>query len=392
MTLISVVTPCYNEEDNVREVYTQVRAVMEGLAGYSYEHILIDNASQDRTVAILRELAAADPRVKVIVNARNFGQLRSPHHAILQAQGEAVITLVADLQDPPQLIPEMIRQWEQGYKVVMGVKKQSEETPALFALRTLYYRTLRKLTDVELVENFTGFGLYDRQVIEVVRRIHDPYPYFRGLIAEIGFESAKVPYVQPTRKRGITKNNFYTLFDLAMLGMTTYSKVPLRLATMTGLLVALGSLLVAFIYFVYKLVLWNDFSVGQAPLVIGIFFLGAVQLFFLGLVGEYVGSIHTFERSPTPYWAQRTMETIGQDLQDCSSPGRSACPILLILSILSNSGPAREARTVAIRAGQPSSAWSWRRRCCTWRCGGWTGAPPWPRCGGHALLGWPWRR
>lgn len=293
MTLISVVAPCYNEEGNVRELYEQVRRVFADLEGYDYELIFIDNASQDKTVAVLREIATADPRVKIIVNARNFGHVRSPYHALLQASGKAVIGIAADLQDPPPLIAEFIHKWEAGYKVVLGVKKQSEESPFMFRARRLYYRTLRRLSDVDLVENYTGFGLYDRQVIEILRGLGDPNPYFRGLIAEIGFESARIEYAQPKRKRGVTKNNLYTLYDLAMLGLTSYSRVPLRLATFLGLLVAAGSVLVAAVYFVYKLLFWNSFTVGQAPLVIGIFFLGAVQLFFLGMLGEYVGAIHT---------------------------------------------------------------------------------------------------
>ena len=294
MRLISVVTPCYNEEDNVREVYEQVKRVFADLEDYTFEHIFIDNASTDKTVAILREIAADDKRVKVIVNARNFGQVRSPYHAILQANGDAVVRLVADLQDPPRFIKDFIRKWEQGYKIVMGVKTDSEETHIVFRLRGLYYRVLRSLSPVDLVEQFTGFGLYDRQVVEILRELQDPYPYFRGLIADIGFDSARIEYSQPKRKRGRTKNNFYTLYDMAMLGMTNYSKVPLRLATLVGFASAMISLLVAIIYFVYKILFWNSFSVGLAPLVVGIFFFSSVQLFFLGILGEYVGSIHTY--------------------------------------------------------------------------------------------------
>jgi len=269
---------------------------MAGLPGYDYEHIFIDNASRDRTVAILRELAKDDKRVKVIVNARNFGHIRSPCHAILQARGDAVISIVADLQDPPAMIADFVHKWEEGYKVVMGIKKGSAESILMFALRRLYYRTLRRLSDVELVEHFTGFGLYDRQVIDILRSLGDPYPYFRGLIADIGFEIAKVEYVQPGRKRGITKNNFYTLYDMAMLGLTSYTKVPLRLATMLGFASAALSLLVALFYLVYKLIFWKSFELGLAPLVVGIFFFSSVQLIFLGIVGEYVGSIHTYVR------------------------------------------------------------------------------------------------
>jgi len=290
---LSIVSPCYNEEENVEELYRRVQQVMAGLPTYDYEILFIDNCSTDGTVAILRRLAAADRRVKLILNTRNFGHIRSPFHGLLQAHGDAVISIASDLQDPPELIPQFVRQWEQGYKVVMGVKTQSQENAIFYALRTLYYRTLRRLSEVELVEHFTGFGLYDRQVVDLLRRIDDPYPYFRGLVADLGFESAKIAYLQPARKRGITKNNFYTLYDMAMLGLTNHSKVPLRLATMIGFFCAFVSFLVGLVYFVYKLLHWDSFSVGLAPVVVGLFFFGSVQLFFLGIIGEYVGSIHT---------------------------------------------------------------------------------------------------
>jgi polyisoprenyl-phosphate glycosyltransferase len=234
--------------------------------------------------------------VKVIVNARNFGHIRSGYHALLQASGDAVVGMASDLQNPPELIVEFVRKWEHGYKVVMAVKSKSDESPLLCGVRKFYYRLLRRLSDVELVENATGFGLYDRKVIDICRELADPYPYFRGQVAEIGFEVATVEFTQPRRKRGITKSNFYVLFDLALLGMTSHSKVPLRLATMIGFATAALSLLVALFYFVYKLVFWNNFSLGLAPLVVGIFFFSSVQLFFLGIVGEYVGSIHTYVR------------------------------------------------------------------------------------------------
>lgn len=293
MKHISIVTPCYNEEENVEDLHAQITAVMSELPDYTFEHIYIDNASTDQTVNILRKLAAADPRVKVIVNARNFGHIRSPYYGILQAHGDAVISMASDLQDPPHLIKDFIHQWENGYKVVMGVKSHSEETWVLFALRTLYYRVLGSLSDVQLIENFTGFGLYDQQVIGILRKIDDPYPYFRGLIADIGFPAARIEFVQPTRKRGITKNNFYTLYDMAMLGLTNFSKVPLRLATMLGFFAATISFIVGLFYLVYKLVDWQNFQLGSAPVVIGLFFFGAVQLLFLGIVGEYIGAIYT---------------------------------------------------------------------------------------------------
>ena len=294
LPLLTILTPCFNEEENVREVYRQVRAVMETLPGYDYEHLFIDNASTDRTVAILRELAAADHRVKVIVNTRNFGHIRSPYHAFLQARGDAVITIVADLQDPPELIPQFVRKWEEGYKVVIGVKNGSHESPVMYRVRRLYYWLVAKLSsDVELVHNFTGFGLYDREVVEQFRATDEQYPYFRGLVSDFGYERAEITYLQPARARGHTKNNFFTLYDMAMLGVTSHSKVPLRLATMAGFVLSVFALLVALAYLILKLAWWQTFDLGLAPLVIGVYFLGAVQLFFVGLLGEYIGSIHT---------------------------------------------------------------------------------------------------
>lgn len=293
MKLISIVTPCYNEEENVEECYRQVKEVFASLGAYRYEHIFIDNASTDRTVEILRRLAAEDKNVKVIVNSRNFGHIRSPYYGMLQAQGDAIIPFVADLQEPPALIAEFLKLWEAGHKIVMGVKTRSRESAIMFAIRRSYYHLVKRLSEIELTNNFYGFGLYDRQVMDVLRKMDDPYPYFRGLIADIGFSPIKIEYTQPRRERGITKNNFYILYDMAMLGITSHSKVPLRLATFSGFCVAAVSLLVAVIYAVYKLLFWNDFKVGIAPLVIGIFFLGAVQLFFTGILGEYIGAIHT---------------------------------------------------------------------------------------------------
>ncbi len=291
--LITVVTPCYNEEENVRELSSRIRAVFGKLPDYDYEHILIDNASEDSTPDILRELANEDCRIKVILNTRNFGHLRSPHHAILQGRGNAVIVMASDLQDPPEMIPEFLAKWEEGYKVVMGVKTQSQESAVMFAVRKLYYRVSGGLSNIKLVANFTGFGLFDRVVVEHVRRLDDPYPYFRGMIADLGYEAARIPFNQPQRKRGITKNNFFTLYDLAMLGITNHSKVPLRLATMVGFLLSAISLLIAVGYTFYKLLYWSEFAVGVAPILIGFFFFMSVQLFFIGMIGEYVGAIHT---------------------------------------------------------------------------------------------------
>jgi polyisoprenyl-phosphate glycosyltransferase len=293
MKLISVVTPCYNEEDNVEQCYRRVKEVFASLGNYRYEHLFIDNASTDRTQEILRRLAAEDKNVKVIINSRNFGHIRSPFHAFLQAHGDAVIPFVADLQEPPELLAEFVRHWEAGHKIVMGVKIRSSEPPVMFSLRKFYYYLVRRLAEVELTSSFYGFGLYDRSIVELLRNMNDPYPYFRGQIAELGFDPVKVEYHQPRRERGITKSNFYVLYDVAMQGITSHSKVPLRLATFTGFCLGALSLLVAVGYFAYKLVNWNSFQVGMAPLVIGIFFFSAVQLFFTGILGEYIGAIHT---------------------------------------------------------------------------------------------------
>jgi glycosyltransferase involved in cell wall biosynthesis len=293
MKTISVVTACYNEEENVSELYQQVKKVFENLPGYSYEHIFIDNASKDRTVPRLKEIAAKDKNVKIIVNTRNFGHIRSPFHGLLQASGDAVISIVADLQDPPSMIPDLIKKWEEGCKIVIGVKKQSRESKLMYAVRKLFYNLIGTLSETEQIKNFTGFGLYDKRIIEILRSIDDPYPYFRGLITDIGYDIERIEYVQPARRKGRTKNNFYSLYDMAMLGITNYSKVPLRLATMLGFSIAVLSLLVALVYLIYKLIFWQSFQLGMAPLVIGIFFFSAVQLFFIGIIGEYIGSIHT---------------------------------------------------------------------------------------------------
>jgi glycosyltransferase involved in cell wall biosynthesis len=292
--ILTVLTPCFNEEGNVREVYEKVRSVMATLPTYEYNHLFIDNASTDRTVAILRQLASADKRVQVIVNTRNFGQVRSPYYGFLQARGDAVMTCVADLQDPPELIPLFVQKWEEGYKVVIGVKQSSRDSWLMARTRRLYYWLVAKISsDVELVHNFTGYGLYDREVIEQFRNTDEQDPYFRGLVIDFGYERAEIEYAQPARTHGKSKNGFFTLYDLAMLGITNHSKVPLRIATMAGFAISILSLLVAVGYLVAKLVFWDQLQLGLAPLLIGIYFFGAVQLFFIGVLGEYIGSIHT---------------------------------------------------------------------------------------------------
>lgn len=291
--LISVVTPCYNEEENVRPLYEAVKAVFAKLPQYRYEHIFIDNASKDKTQQILREIAENDKNVKVIFNTRNFGQVRSPYYAVLQARGDAVVTMCCDFQDPPEMVPQFLQKWEEGYKTILGVKATSDESALMYLVRSAYYKLARKLSDVELLEHVTGFGAYDQAVIEVLRKIDDPYPYGRGLLMDIGFDIYKIVYHQPARRRGITKNNFYTLYDVAMLGITNHSKIPLRLATMLGFAMSGLSLVLAIVYLVLKLIFWKYFTIGTAPILISLFFFGSVQLFFIGILGEYIGAIHT---------------------------------------------------------------------------------------------------
>lgn len=306
MKSITILTPCFNEEGNVRELYERVRAAMCAIGGYRYEHIFIDNASQDGTVRVLKSIAANDTNVKIIVNMRNFGHIRSPMHALYQASGDAVIGIVADLQDPPEMIPEMVRHWEEGALAVLAIKRSSEESGLMFRIRKVYYRLVNQLSSMETFENFTGFGLFDRKVVDAVKDLDDPYPYFRGMIAEIGMPHVKLYYDQPERKRGITKNNFYTLYDLAMLGITNLSKVPLRLVTFTGFASSLFCVLAGLVYLVYKVLYWSRFPGGVAPIVIGLFLIASLQLFFMGILGEYIAAIHTFvQHRPYVYERER---------------------------------------------------------------------------------------
>lgn len=291
--LISVVMGTYNEEDNVVEIHRQISEIFAAYPQYDLECLFIDNASKDSTVKLLREIASKDSRVKVIVNARNFGHIRSPTHAILQANGDAIIAIASDLQDPPALIPQFIRKWEEGFPVVLGIKASSEESFLFSRVRGFYYDLIDWLADVEINKNNTGFGLYDRRVVEIIRQMKDAYPYFRGMISEIGLPTAKIPFKKEARKRGFSSNNLYTLYDMAMLGITNHSKIPLRMATMAGFIVSMLSFLIAMGYLVAKLCFWNTFSLGLAPLIIGLFFFSSVQLFFIGILGEYLGVIHT---------------------------------------------------------------------------------------------------
>ena len=295
MKFISIVTPCLNEEGNIREIYTRIKAVFDNLPDYKYEHIFIDNASDDKTIEILKEIAKEDKNIKIIINTRNFGQVRSPMHAILHAKGDAVISLCSDMEDPPELIPEFIKKWEEGHKLVLGIKKSTKDSFLMFLCRKIFYRLMEILSDsgVKQIKNFTGFGLYDKEIIELMRKVDDPCPYIRGLIGDIGFEPAFIPFDKPARKRGLTKNNFYTLYDMAILGITSYSKIPLRIATLAGFSLSILSLFVAICYFIAKILFWYSFPMGTAPILISLFFFSSVQLFFIGVIGEYIGFIHT---------------------------------------------------------------------------------------------------
>lgn len=311
---VGVVLPCYNEEGNVDELHERLTKAFAGLPQYTYELLFIDNASTDGTVAKIRSIIARDPRVRLIVNARNFGHIRSPFHAFMEAAGDCVIVMCTDLQDPPELIPEFLQHWNRGASMVLGQKRASEESSTFFAIRGLYYRIARTLSEVPLLEHVTGFGLYDRRAIEIMRSFRDAYPYARGMIAEIGLPYVTIPYDQPLRKRGFTKNNLYTLFDLALLGITSHSKVPLRIATITGFLLSGLSLLVALAFLFLKLTFWYALPAGYAPVVIGVFFLGSVQIFLIGLLGEYVGAILTqVRRRPLAVEATRIESEIRPD-------------------------------------------------------------------------------
>lgn len=292
--LISLVTPCYNEEGNVAVLYEQVKVVIEGqLNKYDYEHIFIDNASSDNTVEILKEIAKNDNNVKIIVNSRNFGHLRSPVYAMMQASGDVVISLVADLQDPPEMIVDFIRSYEEGYNIVLGIKESSKENSLMFKIRGLYYSLLNKVSDTEIYENYTGFGLYDKKTIEALQKMPDAYPFFRGMIAEIGYKVKKINYKQPIRYKGVTKNNFYTLYDIGILGLINNSKVLLRLSIFIGFIFGFFSIIVGIYYFVMKLMFWDSLSLGMAPLIIGAFLMFSILLFFIGILGEYIGQIYT---------------------------------------------------------------------------------------------------
>lgn len=293
MKKISILIPCYNEEDNVVPMSEAIVDLFATeLTTYDYELLFIDNDSHDNTRPLLRKICAKNPKIKAIFNAKNFGQFNSPYYGILQTTGDCTISMVCDFQDPIELIPQYIKEWENGYKIVIGIKTSSKENPIMYHLRGLYYKFIKKFSDVEQIEHFTGSGLYDRDFVEVLRNLKDPTPFLRGIVAELGYKRKEIPYEQPKRRAGKTHNNFYSLYDAAMLSITSYTKIGLRLCTFFGVTCGGISVLIGLLYLVLKLVFWDNFVAGMAPILIGMFFLGAIQLFFIGFIGEYILSIN----------------------------------------------------------------------------------------------------
>lgn len=288
---ISIATVCYNEKDNIREYYRQCIEALSEFPQYDYEIIMADNCSTDGTRDIMREIAAQDPNFKCIFNANNFGVSRSGYNSLLHATGDAAITMGSDLQDPPALFGEFIRKWEAGYKVVCAIKNATQENRVMATVRQVYYRLLSSIAETPLLNDYDGFGLYDKQVVDALRRYQEPNPYFRGMICEVGFEQAKIYYTKLSRKHGISSYNLLSYFDYAMTGIVNHTRLPLRLAMFSGFVLAIISLLIACCYFALKLIYWDTFSLGLAPLVIGLFFFSAIQLLFVGILGEYMGAI-----------------------------------------------------------------------------------------------------
>ncbi len=294
MKKISVMVPCYNEAENVVPLSEAIIAQFtEHLPQYEYELVFIDNCSTDGTRDLLRELCAGNPKIKAIFNAKNFGQFNSPFHGMLQTTGDCTIGMCADFQDPPEMIPKLVHEWEQGYMIINAVKKTSRENPVMRLFRTVYYKLLKKMSNVNIIEHFTGFGLYDRSFLDVLRELHDPIPFWRGVVSELGYRMKEIPYEQQKRRAGKSHNNFFSLYDAAMLSFTSYTKTGMRVATFFGFIISAISLLIALVYLILKLINWDNFQMGNAPILIGVFVLGGIQLFFIGLLGEYIMSINT---------------------------------------------------------------------------------------------------
>jgi len=294
MKKISILVPTFNEEENIKPLCAALTNILSRkLTEYDYEILIIDNYSTDRTREYILELCAANRKIKSIFNAKNFGHIRSPYYGMLQTTGDCMIVMCADFQDPLEMIVDFVREWEKGYKIVIGRKKKSYENPLMYLLRSVYYKLIKRISDTEQVEHFTGFGLYDKMFLDVLRQLDDPMPYMRGIVAELGFARKEIEYTQQKRRSGVTKNNWYTLYDMAMLGITSYSKMVMRLATISGFIIAGLSFAVAMYYLIMKLVYWDRFPLGTAPIIISIFFLGSIQLFFIGFLGEYILNINT---------------------------------------------------------------------------------------------------
>ena len=291
---ISVMIPCYNEEENARPIYEAVRdEILKNLPEYNYEILFIDNKSKDNTRAVIEEICKEDKNVKAIFNSKNFGQFNSPYYGILNTTGDCTVTICADFQDPVELIPVFVREWEKGYKIVIGRKTKSQENKLVYFLRGCYYKIIRKMSSVEMIEQFTGFGLYDKSFVDTMRNLNDPIPFIRGIVAELGPERKEVEYEQPKRRAGKTSNNWYSLFDAAMLSFTSYTKVGMRVAEFFGFFIAAISFLIGIGFLVAKLIYWDSFAAGYAPIIITVFFMGGIQLAFLGFIGEYILSINT---------------------------------------------------------------------------------------------------
>lgn len=293
MKKVSVLIPCYNEKENVVPMSEAIANLFEtDCKQYDYELLFIDNDSTDGTRDLLRQICAKNPKVKAIFNAKNFGQFNSPYYGILQTTGDCTISMCCDFQDPIELIPQYLQAWEEGYKIVIGIKKSSKESKIMYWLRSVYYKLIKKYSDVEQIEHFTGSGLYDKSFVEVLRNLNDPTPFLRGIVAELGFKRKEIAYEQPKRRAGKTHNNWYSLYDAAMLSFTSYTKIGLRMATFMGIGCGILSAIIAIVYLILKLIYWDRFAAGMAPVLIGMFFLGSVQLFFIGFIGEYVLSIN----------------------------------------------------------------------------------------------------
>jgi glycosyltransferase involved in cell wall biosynthesis len=293
--IISIITPTFNEELNIEKLCLEISRQMSGL-DYDYEHLIIDNSSTDKTQQIVKKLCDIDKRIKAIFNVRNFGHLRSPFYGLLQCKGDAVIFIASDFQDPIELIPSLIQKWSNGHEVVLLQKNSSDESFIINFLRKLFYKFINLISDIDLTINTTGSGIFDKKIINILKLIDEPYPYFRGLISEISKKVETIPFNQPKRKYGKSKNNFYTLYDVAMLGIIKHSKIPLRVTTIFGFICSAVSLIIGLFFFIYKILYWNSFQLGMAPVIIGIFFGIAIQVFLLGIIGEYVGFILTQSR------------------------------------------------------------------------------------------------